>query len=50
MKMLGRSSDPDDFYRKVILPHNLALNLEYIDQLSLALDLRLMAETWRSIF
>ena len=49
-RMLARSADPEEFYRGVVLPHKLSLNLEYIDQISLAMDLKLMLQTARSIF
>ena len=48
-KVLERSSNPDDFYRHVILPHKLALNLHYVEQMSLTLDLRLILQTLHAI-
>jgi lipopolysaccharide/colanic/teichoic acid biosynthesis glycosyltransferase len=48
-KLLEGSNDPDELYRRLVLPHKLALNLEYIDRMSLAFDLRLILETQRSI-
>ncbi len=49
-KVIERSSNPDQFYRRVILPHKLSLNLQYIEQMSFSLDLKLIAQTLRSIF
>jgi lipopolysaccharide/colanic/teichoic acid biosynthesis glycosyltransferase len=48
-KMLERSAHPEDFYRNVILPHKLALNLDYIERMSFSLDLRLILQTLRAI-
>jgi lipopolysaccharide/colanic/teichoic acid biosynthesis glycosyltransferase len=48
-KLLKRSADPDELYRHLILPKKLALNLQYIHCMSLALDLKLILETLRSI-
>jgi lipopolysaccharide/colanic/teichoic acid biosynthesis glycosyltransferase len=48
-KPLETSADSDEFYRNVILPHKLALNLEYVDQMSFALDLRLVLRTLCSL-
>jgi lipopolysaccharide/colanic/teichoic acid biosynthesis glycosyltransferase len=49
-KLLEGNPDPDDFYRRVILPHKLSLNLQYIQHMSFALDMKLIAQTLRSIF
>jgi lipopolysaccharide/colanic/teichoic acid biosynthesis glycosyltransferase len=49
-KVLERSSNPDDFYRSVILPHKLSLNLDYVEHMSFSFDLRLILETLLSIF
>lgn len=49
-KMLERATDPDAFYRGIVLPHKLALNLKYIEQMSFALDVKLILLTLRSIF
>lgn len=49
-KLLEGSPDPDELYRRVILPHKLSLNLQYIERMSFALDLKLIAQTIRSIF
>lgn len=44
-KMLERAANPDEFYRRVVLPHKLSLNLEYIDQMSFVFDLKLVLST-----
>jgi lipopolysaccharide/colanic/teichoic acid biosynthesis glycosyltransferase len=48
-RLLQASSNPDDFYRRVLLPHKLVLDLEYIDQMSLRGDLKLMLQAALSI-
>jgi lipopolysaccharide/colanic/teichoic acid biosynthesis glycosyltransferase len=49
-ELLSRAADPEEFYRRTILPHKLSLNLEYIEQMSFALDARLILQTLRSMF
>lgn len=49
-RVLAGSTDPEEFYRRVVLPHKLTLNLEYIDQVSFSRDIRLILQTARSIF
>lgn len=49
-RVLARSTDPEEFYRRVVLPHKLKLNLEYIEQVSFTHDLKLILQTARSIF
>lgn len=39
----------DDFYRREVLPERILLNLDYIDRVSLSLDVRLMAQAVCSI-
>lgn len=48
--VLAQSSNPEWFYREVILPHKLSLNLEYVADISLVRDLRLILETIKSLF
>ena len=48
--MLAQGSDPEWFYHEVILPHKLSLNLEYVADISLLRDLRLILETIKSLF
>lgn len=49
-RVLARSSNPEEFYRGVVLPHKLSLNLQYIDGISFASDVKLILQTARSIF
>ena len=48
-RLLERSADPDELYLRLVLPHKLTLNLEYIDRMSFAFDLKLILQTLRSI-
>lgn len=48
--VLAHSANPEWFYREVILPHKLSLNLEYVADISLVRDLRLILETIKSLF
>lgn len=49
-KVLSGSSNAEEYYRTVVLPHKLSLNLEYIDQVSLTHDILLILKTVRSLF
>ncbi len=49
-ELFNRSPDPEGFYRETILPHKLALNLEYIEKMSFFYDLYLILRTLRSLF
>lgn len=49
-KVLAESGDPESFYRSVVLPHKLSLNLEYIHRMSFALDVKLIFGTLRSLW
>ncbi len=44
-EMLGVQSDPDRYYREVILPDKLKLNLEYVSRVSFTYDLALVLRT-----
>jgi lipopolysaccharide/colanic/teichoic acid biosynthesis glycosyltransferase len=44
-EVLGLHSDPDLFYRQVVLPHKLSLNLEYVACISLRNDSMLLLRT-----
>lgn len=44
-KILGNQEDPDRYYREVVLPHKLDLNLAYVHHISLLYDLRLIWQT-----
>lgn len=48
--ILRAASDPEKLYREVILPHKLALGLQYIDQMSLLNDASLILKTLKSAF
>src|SRR5262249_34339329 len=48
-ELLSQSSTPELFYREVILPKKLDLNLSYIRQLSLAYDVRVLIQTAMSV-
>ena len=49
-ELLGQSQNPEEFYRNVVLPQKLELNLRYIKQLSLSCDAKLIYLTLRSLF
>jgi lipopolysaccharide/colanic/teichoic acid biosynthesis glycosyltransferase len=44
-QLLGDQPDPDRYYREVILPHKLNLNLEYVSHISFSHDLSLLLLT-----
>lgn len=48
--LLAQRSDSEQFYTEDILPRKLALNLEYVANMSLNYDFRLMMSTVRSVF
>jgi lipopolysaccharide/colanic/teichoic acid biosynthesis glycosyltransferase len=48
-KALAKSENAEEFYRNVILPHKLDLNLEYIDKMSLLFDAKLVFQTLKSL-
>ena len=48
--LLAQRSDPEQFYKDDILPRKLALNLEYVANMSLKYDFLLMVRTVRSLF
>ncbi len=43
--LLGRTSDPEDFYIKEVLPKKLKLNLRYMEDQSFWLDMKLIFRT-----
>lgn len=49
-RILSHSPDPEAFYRDVVLPHKLDLNLDYIRRMSFSLDVELLFKTLASIF
>jgi lipopolysaccharide/colanic/teichoic acid biosynthesis glycosyltransferase len=48
-EILARQPDPETFYRQVILPDKIQLAKEYVREMSLATDLRIVAETVRAL-
>jgi lipopolysaccharide/colanic/teichoic acid biosynthesis glycosyltransferase len=48
-ELLGSVADPEEFYRNTVLPHKLSMNLEYVEQMSFTLDVRLILRTLRSV-
>src|SRR6185312_15043826 len=48
--LLAQRSDPERFYKDDILPRKLALNLQYVANMSLTNDFVLMIQTVRSLF
>jgi lipopolysaccharide/colanic/teichoic acid biosynthesis glycosyltransferase len=49
-EVLAKAVDRERFYRDEVLPHKLALNLEYVQALSLRYDLALILRTLGAIF
>lgn len=49
-ELLGDHPDPDRYYREVILPRKLTMNLEYLDRMTFSYDLFLVLRTTGSIF
>lgn len=49
-KMLALSPEPEKFYRSVVLPHKLTLNLQYISRVTFRNDLSLIGKTILAIF
>lgn len=45
-ELLGKSADPEHTYTEVIMPAKLALDLKYVRERSLALDLRIIVRTF----
>lgn len=48
-ELLGTQPDPERYYREVVLPHKLSLNLEYLDRMSLLYDVSVVLRTAFSI-
>ena len=48
-KLLAAHSNPEGFYRTIVLPHKLSLNLEYVENISFRRDMLLLLKTFRSI-
>jgi lipopolysaccharide/colanic/teichoic acid biosynthesis glycosyltransferase len=49
-EILAQSENPEDYYRNVVLQEKLALNLEYIEKMSLTFDTKLILQTLKSLF
>ena len=49
-EILAQSGNPEEFYRNVILPHKLSLNLDYIEKMSFLLDTKLILQTLQTLF
>lgn len=49
-KLLGKSDDPEKTYIEKIMPHKLDLNLQYINDNSLLIDLKIIFKTFLKIF
>jgi lipopolysaccharide/colanic/teichoic acid biosynthesis glycosyltransferase len=49
-EVLAKTETPEEFYRQVVLPHKLDLNLEYIEKMSFFFDAKLIFQTLKSIF
>jgi lipopolysaccharide/colanic/teichoic acid biosynthesis glycosyltransferase len=48
-RLLKNCEDPERYYREIILPHKLTLNLRYVERVSLLQDLALILSTVRSV-
>ena len=48
-ELLATAKDAGEYYRQVVLPHKLSLNREYIANLSLGFDLKLIFRTFKVI-
>lgn len=49
-ELLGDAVDPQEYYRNIILPQKLSMNLDYIEKMSFTLDVRIIFLTLRSLF
>ena len=49
-QLLGESEDPEKTYIEVIMPNKLKLNLKYIEEKSLYVDLKIIFSTLIKIF
>jgi lipopolysaccharide/colanic/teichoic acid biosynthesis glycosyltransferase len=48
--ILARNDNPEQYYRNVVLPDKLALNLKYVQNISLPVDMKLIILTITSLF
>ncbi len=49
-EMLAEHENPQEWYRRVVLPHKLALNLDYIRNVSFSGDVALILKTLAAVF
>jgi lipopolysaccharide/colanic/teichoic acid biosynthesis glycosyltransferase len=49
-EVLAQSGNPEEFYRNVVLPHKLSLNLDYIEKMCFLLDTKLILQTLKALF
>jgi lipopolysaccharide/colanic/teichoic acid biosynthesis glycosyltransferase len=49
-EVLAQSGNPEEFYRNVVLPHKLDLNLDYIEKMSFLFDTKLILQTIKFLF
>ena len=49
-KILSTKPDPERYYREVLLPHKLKLNLEYLSSISFSYDVSLVLKTVGCVF
>lgn len=49
-ELLGKAADPEEYYKRELLPRKMALNLRYIETLSLAGDIACLFETAAAVF
>ena len=49
-ELLAQSSNPEETYVNVVMPAKLKMNLEYVDNRSFPLDLKIMVKTIQKIF
>lgn len=49
-KLLGKSNDPEKTYIEKIMPHKLDLNLKYINDNSILIDLKIIIKTLLKVF
>ena len=47
--LLSTTGDPESFYRRVVLPDKLAMNLAYAQEVGFANDLKILWQTFRSL-
>jgi len=49
-EMLAEHENPQEWYRRVVLPHKLALNLDYVRNISFSVDVALILKTLAAVF